>query len=304
MMRKYKNLLLMHAIVFIWGFTGILGKEINLDSVPLVWWRCLVAALTLGLFIVYTKRKKDIPVREILKMMGVGLITALHWICFFWSIKASNLSIALAVLSTSSFFVAIVSPLIRKEKFRSYELLLGVALFIGVGIILKFESDKTLGIILSLGAAFFAAVFSSFNSVLVKKHPPAHIAFYEMVSAFLGLSVAMLFVGDFDALYSISALDGFYILLLGAVATGMAYVVGIQVMRELSPFTCAVAVNMEPVYTIVFAVCIYGISEHMSPEFYIGLLIIISSVFLDAWLKYRKKDNTLVDKPGVTGTAT
>lgn len=302
-MAKYRNLILMHVIVFIWGFTGILGKEIHLESVPLVWWRCLVAALTLGLFIAFSRKKsREIPFREILKMMGVGLLTALHWICFFGSIKASNLSIALAVLSTSSFFVAIVSPVIRKEKFRPYELFLGVALFIGVGIMLKFEGDKSLGILLSLGAAFFAALFSTFNSKLVEKHPPTQIAFYEMVSAFLGISIAMLFQADTGVLFAISGMDLFYIILLGAVATGVAYVIGIAVMKELSPFTCAVAVNMEPIYTIAFALWIYGESEIMSSEFYVGLIIIVVSVFLDAWLKYRKKTSSLVDKPGVTGT--
>jgi drug/metabolite transporter (DMT)-like permease len=301
-MGKYRNLILMHVIVFIWGFTGILGKEIHLESVPLVWWRCLVAALTLGLFIGISRKKQVIPFREILKMMGVGLLTALHWICFFGSIKASNLSIALAVLSTSSFFVAIVSPLIRKEKFQPYELFLGVALFIGVGIMLKFESDKTMGILLSLGAAFFAALFSTFNSKLVEKHPPTQIAFYEMVAAFLGISVVMLFYGNADVLYSISSMDLLYIIILGALATGVAYVIGIEVMKELSPFTCAVAVNMEPIYTIAFALLIYGQSEIMSSEFYVGLLIIVVSVFLDAWLKYRKKSTSLADKPGVTGT--
>jgi drug/metabolite transporter (DMT)-like permease len=287
---RTSNLVLLHAIVFIWGFTGILGKEISLDTFYLVWWRVFIASMAIGLFVVFLKKSIRASSKDLLRFAGVGLLTAAHWVCFFGSIKASNVSVALAVISTTSFFVALVAPFIRKEKFQAYELLLGLAVMVGLGIIFKFESSYKLGIILSLSAALFAAIFSSYNSKLVAEHSAVKIAFWEMVFALGGVSVFLLFTGRFNQpLFDISAKDFCLVMLLGVVCTGFAFIVGIQVMKVLSPFTCALAINMEPIYTIALALWIYGESEYMSFQFYIGAIILVSALFAEAWLKGRAR---------------
>lgn len=285
---RTSSLILLHSIVFIWGFTGILGKEISLDAFYLVWWRVFIASMSIGIFVFFFKKSISATKQDLMKFAGVGLLTAAHWICFFGSIKASNVSVALAVISTTSFFVALVAPFIRKEKFQAYELLLGLLVIAGLAIIFKFESTYKLGIILSLLAALFAAVFSSFNSKLVADHSAVKIAFWEMVFAFIGVSVFLAFSGKFtEPLFLIGAKDFWLVLLLGVVCTGFAFIVGIQVMKVLSPFTCAMAINMEPIYTIALALWIYGESEYMSFQFYIGAIILVSALFAEVWLKGR-----------------
>jgi len=282
------SLALLHLIVFIWGFTGILGKEITLDPFALVWWRVMIATVAIGLFAFVTRRGLGASIHDIFQFAGVGIITAIHWVCFFSSIKASNVSVALAVLSTVSFFVALVAPFIRKERFYFYELVLGAIVILGLVLIFKFEAQYTWGIIFSLCAAFFAALFSSFNSNLVKRHGPTKIAFWEMLFALLAVSVFLLFSSGFDtAFFAISAKDLLLLLLLGVVCTGFAFIASIEVMKVLSPFTCALTINLEPIYTIAFALLLYGESEWMSPQFYLGALIILSTLFIDAWLKRR-----------------
>lgn len=282
------NLLLLHFIILIWGFTGILGHEISLDAFSLVWWRVGIATLSIGLFALVTRRQFRAKGKDILKFAGVGILTAAHWICFFGSIKAANISVALVVISTTAFFVSIISPLVRKEKFYAYEILLGLVVIAGLMLIFKFENEYVKGIILSLFAALFAAVFSSFNSKLVSEHPATKIAFWEMLFAFLGITVFLFFKGSLTpSLVQIEFRDFYLLLLLGVVCTGFAFIVGINVMRVLSPFTCALAINMEPIYTIIIALAMYGKSEYMSPQFYLGAIIIMSTLFLDAWLKKR-----------------
>lgn len=280
------NLILLHIIVFIWGFTGILGREITLSSIPLVWWRVFVAALSIGLFALLFKKDLRANRREILQFGGVGLLTAAHWICFFSSIKVSNVSVALAVISTTSFFVALVAPFIRKEKFQSYELILGVLVIAGLFIIFKFEMKYALGIVLSLVASLFAAIFSSFNSNFIQKHSSVKIAFWEMIFACIGVTAYLIFDNSFVATVgTIGSYDFGLVLILGIVCTGFAFIAAIEVMKVLSPFTCAIAINLEPIYTIALALWIYGDSEYMSPAFYIGALIILSTLFIEAWIK-------------------
>ncbi|HEY8403488.1 MAG TPA: DMT family transporter [Flavobacteriales bacterium] len=282
------NLLLLHFIVFIWGFTGILGKEISIAALPLVWWRTFIAAAAILLFALIAKRSLRVHFNELLKFAGVGLLTAAHWICFFTSIKVSNVSVALAVISTTAFFSAIVSPIINKLKFRWYELALGVIVIFGLSLIFKFESQYTLGILFALAASLLAAIFSSFNANLVKKHRATLIGFWEMAFACVGVSLYLLFNEQLDAEHlHISLTDFSLLLILGVVCTGFAFIAGIEVMKVLSPFTCALSINMEPVYTIAFALLIYGESEYMSPQFYLGALVIIFTLFLNLWLKKR-----------------
>jgi len=270
----------------VWGLTGILGKEISLPAVPLVWWRVFIAVITIALIIWFTGSSFRSDYRQLIRFAGVGLLTGAHWICFFASIKFSKISVALVVLSTSAFFVSLVGPLIRRERIRWYEMWLGIIVIVGLAMIFNFESEYILGIVLSLLAAFLAALFSTLNSRLVLKSDPRLIAFWEMVFALLGLTVYLVLNGEIQVVANgLSSRDFFLLLVLGVLCTGVAFIVSIRVMRVLSPFTCALAINLEPVYTIIIALFLYGDSEYMSPPFYVGAAIILSTLFIDAYLK-------------------
>jgi drug/metabolite transporter (DMT)-like permease len=285
---RNRNLIILHLVVLLWGFTGILGREISLDAFRLVWWRVAIAAAAIAVYAVYRRINPRISWQLMLKLAGIGLLTAAHWVCFFMSIKESTVSVALAVISTTALFVSLIAPLIRKEKFHLYEVLMGIVVVAGLVIIFKFETRYTLGIVLSLGAALLAALFSSLNSTLAGRHSPVVIAFWEMFFALAGLTVFLLFKGDITSDNVLPSLRDFGLLLfLGIVCTGLAFIVSIEVMKVLSPFTCALAINLEPVYTILMALAIYGEEEYMSPQFYLGALVILSTIFIESWLKSR-----------------
>jgi drug/metabolite transporter (DMT)-like permease len=288
-MKKNRALIILHITVFIWGFTGILGKEIDLPAFQLVWWRMMIAALAMLIWAWFSRKSLIANAQEIAKFAGVGLLTAAHWICFFASIKASNISTALAFVSTTSFFVALVAPFIRRTKFSTLELFLGVMVIAGLSIIFNFEPERTLGIILSLLAALFAAIFSSLNSVLVQKHAPTKIAFYGMLFGAVGISTYLAATSGFGIeMFSLSGEDWFYLIILGVFATAFAFIVSIDVMKVLSPFTCALTINLEPLYTIVIALWLYGESEYMTPQFYLGSVLILSTLFIEAWVSKKK----------------
>jgi drug/metabolite transporter (DMT)-like permease len=283
------NLLLLHVIVLVWGLTGILGREITLEPFLLVWWRVLIAVVTIAIISVVVRQQLHAGSRDLIRFAGVGLLTAAHWVCFFASIKYSKISVALVVLSTSAFFVSLIHPLLKREAPKRYEMALGLLVIAGIFLIFKFESEFTLGIILSLMAAFLAALFSTLNARLVAIYQPTQMAFWEMLFAFVGLSVYLIVTGDAHRLVDLPSYhDIRLLLLLGVLCTGVAFIVSIRVMRVLSPFTCALAINMEPVYTIVLALLLYGSDEWMSTQFYLGGLVIISTLFLDTWLKQRQ----------------
>lgn len=286
MTRKTQYLILLHLIILIFGFTGILGKLISIDSVPLVFWRCFIAALSLGAFMAVSKKIKRYPFKVVARFAAIGLITAAHWVTFFGSIKVSTVSVALATLASASLFVSFLEPLFHRKRIDVREILLGIVVIIGLVFIFSFETSYRLGIALALTSAFLAALFSTLNSLEIKKYDSLNISFYELIFASLGAFIYLLFSGDVGSeLVVLSSTDWIYIVLLAVVATAFAFVVSVEVMKEISPFTVAISINLEPIYAIILALIIFGEEEKMTPQFYIGALIIVAAIFVDAYLK-------------------
>ena len=284
-----KEQIKLHFIVLILGFTAILGKLISLNATDMIWYRMLLAFLSLGVYVWFKKNRVRYSRKTILQMTGVGIVIALHWITFFYSIKVSNVSVALGTFASTTFFTALLEPMIFRKRIDKYELLLGVVIIIGLYLIFQFEFRYILGIVSSLTSAFLAGLFTVLNKKLIHKYDPVSISFYEMGSGFLAISVYFLFTGRFaDNFPFPSAPDWLWLLLLSIVCTAYAFVVSVDVMKVLSAYTVALAFNMEPVYAILLASWIFKDSEYMSFGFYAGTVIIMIAVFLYPVL-YRKR---------------
>ncbi|MGF1564794.1 MAG: DMT family transporter [Flavobacteriales bacterium] len=289
-MGRYRNLILLHLIVLIFGFTGILGKLISIGAEPLVFWRCAIASAVLGAYMAARSRLRRYPLSVMLRWAGISGIAAAHWITFFAAIKVSNVSVALATLATSALFVSVTAPLVTKKKYDWRESVLGLLVIVGVSIILSVETRYINGIVLSLISAFLAGLFSTLNSIQIKTYDALNISFYELSAAAVLVAVYLAVTGGWSAdVVVLSANDWLWIALLATVATAFAYVVSVDVMKELTPFTVALAINLEPVYSIILALLIFGDEEKMSPGFYWGALLILLALFADAVLKRRKR---------------
>lgn len=284
-----RNLLILHFTVFIWGFTGILGALISIDAVQMVWYRVLIATLTLLIYFLLSKTSLKINRKQFVQFFLTGSIVALHWILFFHAIKVSTVSVTLVCLSSFTLFTAILEPLIKKKKILIPDVVIGLIIILGIYMIFKFESRYTLGIIFGLSSALASSLFSTINSTLVQKSDPKIIGFYEMAGAFFWITLYRL--ADQSLLsehFNLGLKDWSYLLILGTICTALAYVAGVSVMRTLSAFRVALITNLEPVYGILLAFIFFGIKETMSVGFYIGAALIIGSVFLYPIYKKRK----------------
>jgi len=284
---RNRNVLILHFTVLIWGFTGVLGGLIETSALQLVWYRVLIAAITLFLYLSFTKKQIAVPKKDLFKFMGVGILVCLHWIFFFHAIKISTVSVTLVTLSALTLFTAILEPLLNKKKISISDVIIGVVIILGIYLIFKFEFQYWKGIVFGLLAAACAAVFSILNGKMVKTSSPTIITFYEMIGAWIGVSVIMLFTSQFNHAMLLSSSDILYLLLLGSVCTALAYVLGVAVMKELSAFTVALTTNLEPVYGIVLAMLIIGQKEQMSNGFYMGAIIVLGAVFVYPVVKTR-----------------
>lgn len=285
-----KSHLNLHLIVFIWGFTAVLGELISIREASLVWYRMLLAGIFLLLYLIVTKKPFTLPTKAILQLTGVGFLIAIHWIYFFKAINISNVSITLAMFSMGSFFAAILEPLFYKRKMLWYEVLFGLIIIAGLFIIMQVEIKYLEGILCALFSVFIGVLFTLLNGKLIQKHDSSVITLYEFFAGFLFVSVFLFFDDKFNPdFFSVTPKDWMYILILASVCTAYAFTASVNVMKKLSPYTVMLTTNLEPVYGIILAYFIIGEDEKMSVPFYIGSAIILLTVILNGIIKNKQK---------------
>jgi len=288
---KLNNYIHLHFLVFIWGFTAILGALISVDAIPLVWYRMFFAVLILFIYFLIKKKSLKTSPRALLKFLLSGIIIALHWIAFFSAIKVANVSIALVAMSTGALFTSLIEPLFFKRRLIFLELFFGLIVIAGLYIIFNVESQYTLGIIYALIASFLSALFTVLNGLYIKKHEAVVISFYQLLFGVGFITVYVLTIADFSIQdFSLKNSDIIYLLILSSICTAYAFVVSVKIMKYLTPYTVMLTVNLEPVYGIILAVLFFGDKERMSPQFYIGAIVIIITVIINGILKNKKRE--------------
>ena len=285
-----KNILQLHFIVFIFGFTSVLGALISISALPITIYRMGIASFFLAFFIFFfDKNKFKLRKGLIIKILICGLIIALHWITFFYAIKISNVSITVSMMSSAAFLTSLIEPLFFKKKFLLYELILGILSLFGVSIIFNAEIKYIDGLIVALISSVLVSVFTILNSRIVINNSSITISFYELFFGFLfSLFYYYLFIDTSLFLEKINYQDLTFLLILGIICTSYAFTKSVDLIKYLKPFTIMMIINMEPVYAILISLLIFGESEYLSINFYIGFIIILISVIINGFFKYKK----------------
>ena len=277
-------------MVLVLGFTGIFGKLISLNTIELVWYRMLIAFITLFTFLVFKKELTKIKKKDFFGLLFVGSLVAVHWFFFFESIKVSNVSVAVVCLSTASFFSAMIEPFFLKRKPKLYEYILGIVVFVTLFLMLEAETKYTMGYVYGIIASFLGTLFTLYNAKYINRLEASKITMVEMLAGVIIFSILMLINKEIGiSNLKININDFVYLFLLGTICTAAVFVWMVEIMKYISPYSLIMAINLEPIYSIVLALIIFSESEHMNLSFYIGASVIILVVFLESYLKNKIK---------------
>ena len=277
-------------MVLILGFTGIFGKLISLNTIELVWYRMLIAFITLFTFLAFKKELTKIKKKDFFGLLFVGSLVAVHWFFFFESIKVSNVSVAVVCLSTASFFSAMIEPFFLKRKPKLYEYILGIVVFVTLFLMLEAETKYTMGYVYGIIASFLGTLFTLYNAKYINRLEASKITMVEMLAGVIIFSIFMLINKEIGiSNLKININDFVYLFLLGTICTAAVFVWMVEIMKYISPYSLIMAINLEPIYSIVLALIIFSESEHMNLSFYIGASVIILVVFLESYLKNKIK---------------
>lgn len=280
---------MLHITVLLWGLTAILGRSISVSALTLVWYRTAIVVIAVVAIALLRGDKLIIPWVRTRRLLGVGVLVAVHWVMFYGCIKLAGVAIAVLCLSTLVFFTAIIEPVVFRRRLRMFELLLGIAAIVGVVLLLQLEGRGTpLGWAIGIGSSLFSATFGTINGRLTASEPAGAITLYELLGAWLATGLVLCFdPRTFVAPWHLSGKDGIELVALALVCTLLPWFLSLRVLKVLPPYMVAIAVMLEPVYAMILARVIWPETESLSVKFYIGSALLLLLGPLNLWLKKR-----------------
>ncbi|RYY87091.1 MAG: EamA family transporter [Chitinophagaceae bacterium] len=286
-----KALLQLHTAVFLWGFTGVLGRVITLSQTWLVWYRLLITVISLWALYAFLGKIRRIPLRSALFIAFIGFILALHWVCFYGSIKYSNVTIALTCLSTTALLASFLEPIIVGRKFDWLEIGLGLFAIAGIILIYNTHLQFSTGIVIGLLSALLTVLVSVTTKRIVDKYEPEALTLYQLTGGFVGLSLLLPFYQHFlPEPNSVPVpMDWLWLTVLAWGCTILTFFLYIRALKKVSAFTMNLVLTLEPVYGILLAFAFYHENKEISRWFYVGFALISLAVVVHTWRLLRAR---------------
>lgn len=293
-----RHFLLLHIIVFIWGFSPILGRFITVGALQLVWFRILITLVAMFVYLKFSGQALKISKKHLLQLSGIGLIILVHWLAFYDAIKVGNVSVTMVAFSTGTLFSSFIEPIFYKRRIRLYEVLIGFVIISAIALIFSIETQYWKAILLGIFAAFTSSLFGVFNGLFSSKLKPGIISFYELSAAFLGLTIFLGIHGDFTgSFFNLDNNSIIGLLLLSLVCTVFPFIASVDLAKHISPYTIVLTVNLETVYGIIWAILFFNENRELQAEFYLGVLIILAAIVFNSYLRKRSESKKLMIKP-------
>ena len=214
-----------------------------------------------------------------------------HWILFYGSIKASNVSIGVICFSLIGFFTALFEPLIYKRRISWAEILFSLITVMGVLCIFSLDARYRYGIAIGVVSSAVCALYAICNKKASVGVRSRTVLMYQMSGGLVMVSaiipVYLIFFPSQQPVVVVPDGTNLWFMLCHALfcTVGM-YLLQIQALKRLSAFTVNLTYNLEPCYTIILAFLIFGEGREINFSFYIGIGLILLSVFLQtrrAW---------------------
>ena len=279
-----KGFIQLHLSVLLAGFTGLFGRLITLNEVDIVWYRMLFTSCIL---LVFTGLPR-LGWRKFMQLCGCGALLGLHWMLFYGSIKASNVSIGVICFSLIGFFTALLEPLLTAKRFSWMELLFSLITVAGVLCIFSLDARYRYGIMIGVASSAVCALYAICNKKVSAELRSRTVLMYQMSGGLILVSAIIpLYLVFFPSQQPVVVIpEGtnlWFMLCHALFCTVGMYILQIQALKRLSAFTVNLTYNLEPCYTIVLAFIIFGEGREINFSFYLGIALILLSVLLQSF---------------------
>lgn len=272
----------LHTGILLAGATGVFGRLISLAELPLVWYRMIIAAGVLAAVLALGGRLHRPTFREAWRIGCCGTLLAIHWVLFYGSIKAANVSVGVVCFALNGFFTALLEPMVSGKRFSLRDLLLGLITLGGIMLIFGLNMQFRTGIVIGTFSSLFYTLFAIASKRVQSATgvESSTMLLYELLSGWCVLSLAMPF---YAMLYPSASLlpegsDWLFIPLFASVFTIGPFLTQLQALRTLSAFTVNLSYNLEPLYSIALAMLLFNEAQELNLSFWMGVSMIVAAV--------------------------
>lgn len=242
------------------GTVGAFALEAGLDPVTTVFWRCVFGAVFLCAWCLirgYLPDRSLSPVRLALAALG-GVCMVLSWTAFFAGFAMTSIATTTIVYHVQPFFVVLIGVLFLKEKISFDQVVWMAGAFIGVvlasGLVVSSGTVDTrwvVGIALTLAAALLYAIATILAKGLGRQRPE--------VTALCQTVVGIVLLAPFaDVFRAVPAASWGWLLGIGILHTGIAYVIMYSAYPKLSTPVIGVLTFVYPLVAILIDWVVYS----------------------------------------------
>ena len=259
-----------------WGFVSVIAAGVDLPASALVFWRCLIAAVTVPAIVLLVRRVRALAIeqRKRLQMLGLALLVALHWALLFQTLKLASVAVAILTVYTAPIFLAVLAPILLPEA-RSRIGLVALAISAPglVLIALAGEGGSSVdpaAIGTGLGAAITYALLVIWTKSLVHNIAPVAVAFWSW--AVVGVIVLPFALASDRFLPE--GVEWVYMLVLGALLTAASGVLYMRALKDVTAQAAGLLAYLDPVSATFLAWAILG--QELGWQVFVGGLAVLA----------------------------
>jgi drug/metabolite transporter (DMT)-like permease len=242
-----------------WGFVSVIAAGVDLPASALVFWRCVIAAVTVPLIVLAFRRVRSLAlVQRRREMLGLALLVAIHWALLFQTLKLASVAVAILTVYTAPIFLAVLAPILLPES-RSRIGLAALAVSAPGLVLIALAGEGGSGVDpaaigTGLGAALTYALLVIWTKSLVHNIAPVAVAFWSY--AIVGvLLLPFALAGE---RFLPEGVDWVYVFALGALLTAAAGVLYMRALKDVTAQAAGLLAYLDPVSASVLAWAILG----------------------------------------------
>ncbi|MEM2123253.1 MAG: DMT family transporter [Candidatus Bathyarchaeia archaeon] len=240
------------AAAILWGSNGVIVNVLPLASYGVAFLRLTVGSAALFVGLTVTGRLNLLKTSYLRKLSLLGLLLALGWVLLFESMKRLPISEAVLLNYNAPIFVALLSPVLLRERLEKGTYAAIALASAGVALIAfsrggPAASRSIIGVFLGLSAGLAYALFVISSKHTLERVPSLTVSFYSYLIA--AAWITPLIIGlDFE----LPGNSWILILILGVVNTALAVSVYLHGLKQVKAQDAAVLAYLEPASATAF----------------------------------------------------
>lgn len=282
--KHFAQLLELNLAMVLMSTSGSLGRYITMPPPVTIWWRCLLAAVFLGLFCWWWKVQLKIHHKRDFSLIFLGaLLLGGHWITYFFALQYSSVAIGMLSLFTYPAFTSFLEPIILKTRFRPSHIILGVLVMLGIYLLapsMDLQNDYTKGIVFGL----ISSVMYALRNILLKNrtsvYPGSALMLYQLIIISIVLS-PVLFLFESDGLTT----QWSAVVALALVTTAIGHTLFVMSFKHFSVSTASIISSTQPIYGIILGMIF--LNEVPGWNTVLGGALILTTVVIESVRAYK-----------------